>query len=92
MISQAICIFQPVLFLLKRYGLKEGTTVVFQEDRGRLVVEPGNHAASMHCKEALLAFRSKRIWLRKDKRSRNERIDGERIRSGCKRGASLLRR
>jgi AbrB family looped-hinge helix DNA binding protein len=31
--------------LRKRYGLKEGTTVVFQEDRGRLVLEPSNHAA-----------------------------------------------
>jgi AbrB family looped-hinge helix DNA binding protein len=30
--------------LRKRYGLKEGTTVVFQEDRGRLVLEPSNHA------------------------------------------------
>ena len=29
--------------LRKRYGLKEGTTVVFQEDRGRLVLEPSNH-------------------------------------------------
>jgi AbrB family looped-hinge helix DNA binding protein len=29
----------------KRYGLKEGTTVVFHEDRGRLVLEPSNHAA-----------------------------------------------
>lgn len=26
--------------LRKRYGLNEGTTVVFQEDRGRLVLEP----------------------------------------------------
>jgi AbrB family looped-hinge helix DNA binding protein len=31
--------------LRKRYGLKEGTTVVFQEDRGCLVLEPNNHAA-----------------------------------------------
>ncbi len=31
--------------LRKRYGLKEGTTVVFQEDRGRLVLEPSDHAA-----------------------------------------------
>jgi AbrB family looped-hinge helix DNA binding protein len=31
--------------LRKRYGLNEGTTVMFQEDRGRLVLEPGNHAA-----------------------------------------------
>ncbi len=31
--------------LRKRYGLTEGTAVVFQEDHGRLVLEPGNHAA-----------------------------------------------
>jgi len=31
--------------LRKRYGLKEGTTVTFQEDRGRLVLEPSNYAA-----------------------------------------------
>jgi bifunctional DNA-binding transcriptional regulator/antitoxin component of YhaV-PrlF toxin-antitoxin module len=31
--------------LRKRNGLKEGTTVAFQEDRGRLVLEPSNHAA-----------------------------------------------
>ncbi len=31
--------------LRKRYGLKEGTAVVFQEDHGRLVLEPSNHAA-----------------------------------------------
>jgi AbrB family looped-hinge helix DNA binding protein len=31
--------------LRERYGLKEGTTVVFQEDRGRLVLEPSNYAA-----------------------------------------------
>jgi AbrB family looped-hinge helix DNA binding protein len=30
--------------LRKRYGLKEGTTIVFQEDRGRLVLEPSNYA------------------------------------------------
>ncbi|HEY6413538.1 MAG TPA: AbrB/MazE/SpoVT family DNA-binding domain-containing protein [Edaphobacter sp.] len=29
--------------LRKRYRLKEGTTVVFQEDRGRLVLEPSNY-------------------------------------------------
>jgi AbrB family looped-hinge helix DNA binding protein len=27
-------------YLRKRYGLKQGTTVVFREDRGRLVLEP----------------------------------------------------
>lgn len=28
--------------LRKRYGMKEGTTVVFQEDQGRLILTPGN--------------------------------------------------
>jgi AbrB family looped-hinge helix DNA binding protein len=36
--------------LRKRYRLKEGTTVVFQEDSGRLVLEPRSY-------EALFALR-----------------------------------
>ena len=31
--------------LRRRYGMKEGTTVVFQEDHGRLVLAPGNYEA-----------------------------------------------
>jgi AbrB family looped-hinge helix DNA binding protein len=31
--------------LRRRYGLKEGTVVVFQEDRGRLVLAPADYAA-----------------------------------------------
>ena len=31
--------------LRKRYRLREGTTVVFQEERGRLVLEPNNFEA-----------------------------------------------
>ena len=31
--------------LRKRYGMKEGTTVVFQEDHGRLVLAPSNYDA-----------------------------------------------
>ena len=42
--------------LRKRYGLKEGTTVVFQEDRGRLVLEPGNHAAIYALQGSLADF------------------------------------
>ena len=42
--------------LRKRYGLKEGTTVVFQEDRGRLVLEPGNHAAIYALQGSLAGF------------------------------------
>jgi AbrB family looped-hinge helix DNA binding protein len=28
--------------LRKRYGLREGSTVVFQEEHGRLILEPNN--------------------------------------------------
>ncbi|HWE83773.1 MAG TPA: AbrB/MazE/SpoVT family DNA-binding domain-containing protein [Terracidiphilus sp.] len=28
--------------LRKRYGLREGSTVVFQEEQGRLILEPNN--------------------------------------------------
>ncbi len=31
--------------LRKRYRLMEGTTIVFQEDRGRLVLEPNDYSA-----------------------------------------------
>lgn len=31
--------------LRKRYGLHEGTTVVFQEVEGRLIIEPSKYAA-----------------------------------------------
>jgi len=31
--------------LRKRYGMKEGTTIVFQEDHGRLVLAPSNFDA-----------------------------------------------
>jgi AbrB family looped-hinge helix DNA binding protein len=42
--------------LRKRYGLKEGTTVVFQEDRGRLILEPSNHAAIYALQGSLTDF------------------------------------
>ena len=42
--------------LRKRYGLKEGTAVVFQEDRGRLVLEPSNHAAIYALQGSLADF------------------------------------
>jgi AbrB family looped-hinge helix DNA binding protein len=42
--------------LRKRYGLKEGATVVFQEDRGRLVLEPSNHAAIYALQGSLADF------------------------------------
>jgi AbrB family looped-hinge helix DNA binding protein len=42
--------------LRKRYGLKEGTTVVFQEDRRRLVLEPRNYAAVYALQGSLADF------------------------------------
>jgi bifunctional DNA-binding transcriptional regulator/antitoxin component of YhaV-PrlF toxin-antitoxin module len=42
--------------LRKRYGLKEGTTIVFQEDRGRLVLEPGNYAGIYALQGSLADF------------------------------------
>jgi len=42
--------------LRKRYGLKEGTTVLFHEDRGRLVLEPSNHAAIYALQGSLAGF------------------------------------
>ena len=42
--------------LRKRYGLREGTTIVFQEDRGRLVLEPSNHAAIYALQGSLADF------------------------------------
>jgi antitoxin PrlF len=42
--------------LRKRYGLTEGTTVVFQEDRGLLVLEPSNHVAIYALQGSLTGF------------------------------------
>jgi AbrB family looped-hinge helix DNA binding protein len=42
--------------LRKRYGLNEGTAVVFQEEGGRLVLEPSNHAAIYALQGSLAGF------------------------------------
>jgi AbrB family looped-hinge helix DNA binding protein len=42
--------------LRKRYCLKEGTTVVFQEERGRLVLEPENYDAIYALQGSLREF------------------------------------
>ena len=42
--------------LRKRYGLKEGTAVVFQEERGRLVLEPTTYDAIYTLQGSLRAF------------------------------------
>jgi AbrB family looped-hinge helix DNA binding protein len=42
--------------LRKRYGLREGNTVVFQEERGRLVLEPNNFEAIYALQGSLREF------------------------------------
>jgi bifunctional DNA-binding transcriptional regulator/antitoxin component of YhaV-PrlF toxin-antitoxin module len=42
--------------LRKRYGLQEGMTVVFQEERGRLVLEPNNYSAIYALEGSLREF------------------------------------
>jgi AbrB family looped-hinge helix DNA binding protein len=42
--------------LRKRYRLSEGTTVVFQEERGRLVLEPNNFEAIYALQGSLREF------------------------------------
>ena len=42
--------------LRKRYRLGEGTTVVFQEERGRLVLEPSNFEAIYALQGSLREF------------------------------------
>ena len=42
--------------LRKRYGLQEGTTVVFQEERGRLVLEPNTYQAIYALQGSLREF------------------------------------
>ena len=42
--------------LRKRYGLQEGTTVIFHEEQGRLVLEPSNYSALYALEGSLGAF------------------------------------
>jgi AbrB family looped-hinge helix DNA binding protein len=42
--------------LRKRYGLREGITVVFQEERGRLILEPNNFEEIYALQGSLQAF------------------------------------
>ncbi len=42
--------------LRKRYRLKEGTVVLFHEERGRLVLEPGNYEAIYALQGSLREF------------------------------------
>lgn len=58
--------------LRKRYGLKEGTTVLFQEDHGRLVLEPSNYAAIYALRGSLADFPLEED-LAKERRAERER-------------------
>ncbi len=60
--------------LRKRYGLKEGTTVVFHEDGGRLVLEPSNHAAIYALQGSLAGFPLEQ-GLAKERRAEQKRED-----------------
>ncbi len=42
--------------LRKRYHLQEGTTVVFHEERGRLILEPNNYEAIYALQGSLREF------------------------------------
>jgi AbrB family looped-hinge helix DNA binding protein len=42
--------------LRKRYRLQEGTTIVFQEERGRLILEPSNYEAIYALQGSLREF------------------------------------
>ena len=42
--------------LRKRYGFRKGTTVVFQEERGRLVLEPNTYEAIYALQGSLREF------------------------------------
>src|SRR5580658_5805072 len=60
--------------LRKRYGLTEGTTVVFHEDRGRLVLAPSNHQAIYALQGSLAAFPLEQD-LAKERRAEQKRED-----------------
>ena len=61
--------------LRKRYGLKEGTTIVFQEEHGRLVLEPNNYAAIYELQGTLGDFTLEEE-LAEERRMERERENG----------------
>jgi bifunctional DNA-binding transcriptional regulator/antitoxin component of YhaV-PrlF toxin-antitoxin module len=61
--------------LRKRYGLTEGTTVVFHEDRGRLVLAPSNHQAIYALQGSLAGFPLEQDLAEEVQRSRSERTN-----------------
>ena len=62
--------------LRKRYRLKEGTTVVFQEERGRLVLEPSTYAAIYALQGSLRAFPLE-ASLEKERRAERQRENAQ---------------
>jgi AbrB family looped-hinge helix DNA binding protein len=58
--------------LRKRYRLKEGTTVVFQEERGRLVLEPSTYETIYALQGSLRAFPLE-ASLEKERRAERQR-------------------
>jgi len=63
--------------LRKRYGMKEGTTVVFQEDRGRLMLTPSNYDAIFALGGVFVTFRLRKISSRSVSRNAIERTSDE---------------
>lgn len=61
--------------LRKRYRLKEGTTVVFQEERGRLVLEAENYDAIYALQGSLREFPLE-ASLEKERRAERKRENG----------------
>jgi AbrB family looped-hinge helix DNA binding protein len=60
--------------LRKRYGLRDGNTVVFQEERGRLVLEPNNFEAIYALQGSLREFPIEAI-LEEERRAERKRED-----------------
>ena len=61
--------------LRKRYRLGEGTTIVFQEERGRLVLEPSNFEAIYALQGSLREFPLE-ASLNEERRAERAREDG----------------
>lgn len=62
--------------LRKRYRLLEGSTVVFHEERGRLILEPSNFDAIYALQGSLSAFPLE-ANLERERRAAKEREDSQ---------------
>jgi AbrB family looped-hinge helix DNA binding protein len=67
--------------LRKRYRLSEGTTVVFHEEAGRLVLEPRNYEALFALRGSLshLPLEEELQAMRREEREREDNREGIRI-------------